>query len=64
MIRNRKDYRGAGADIIVEQYLHGPYGWFWRVLYKYDFQNRFTIYENGMRERPSEERIAQIIKNI
>lgn len=64
IVRNTTKYRGHGADIIVEEYCELYYGWMWRVLYKYDFQQQYTIYENGLRRRPTEARINQIISNV
>lgn len=64
MIQSSKTYRSASADVVVEHYETLFNGWLWRVLYRYAWQNKYTIYENGLRERPSEERIAQICKNV
>lgn len=64
IVRNTTKYRGHNADIIVQEYKELHFGWMWRVLYKYDFQQEFTIFKYALKNRPTKARISQIISNI
>lgn len=59
-----KIYGNSVGEVRVASYYHHPYGDRWRISYRYRWQNHWTVYENCIAERPSEERIEDILSRL